>query len=323
MPAGRRTRLLAVGAIVLAALGVVALLGSLRAHRPHHAGRAGRAAMPRPGVVPYRHATTSVPAGSLHAERFYSPALHRIADYIVYLPPGYDAAARAGRRFPVLYLLHAPPGSPTGYITVGQVPQHMDALIAQRRIRPYVIVIPNARTATDGNDTEWANAEAGRYEDFVLDLVHAVDARWATIRDRADRGIAGISEGGYGAVNLALRHLPLFGVFESWSGYFVQTPTESFRDASAALLRANSPTLYVAGLRAQLQRYPERGFVYRGAGDRTTTAADQAAFVSRLRAAGGRVAAATYPGTHTWRLWRWRMVPMLRFASASFAPARG
>ena len=65
------------------------------------------------------------------------------------------------------------------------------------------------------------------------------------MHSRRGRGIAGLSMGGYGAVNIALRNLNLFSVVESWSGYFTQTPTGPFAGATPAALRANSPAAYV------------------------------------------------------------------------------
>lgn len=318
--------LVAVAVVVVGAVVAVLLFGSTTGPPRHVAARyriahPAAAATKLPPQVPAQALhSPGVPAGSLHVVRFFSPALGRLADYWIHLPHGYASAARAGRRYPVLYLLHAPPGSPLGFVTVGEVPKHVDELVAGHRIQPYIVVIPNARTSLYRNDTEWADAGAGRYESFVLDLVRTVDAHWATVPDRADRGIAGISEGGYGAANLALRHLPLFGMFESWSGYFTATPTQAYAGASAATLRAESPRLYVGDLRAPLARYPVRAFVYESTLDERESGTDQADFVARLRAAGGQVSSAIYPGAHTWRLWRWRMVPMLEFASASFAP---
>lgn len=270
------------------------------------------------GFPPPAH-VASIAAGTLRTVRFLSPALHRSATYALYLPPGYAAAARAGARYPVLYLLHAPPGSPTGYVTIGALQVRMDMLIAAHEIKPFIVAIPDGHTSVDGNDTEWANAEAGRYEDFVLDVVHAVDRRWATLPARADRAIAGLSEGGYGAANVTLHHLRTFGTFESWSGYFTQTPTQSFAGASQALLAANSPNDYVAALAPALRRLPTYAFLYRGTRDRITSHADTVTFAARFRAAGGHVAWAEYPGAHNWTLWRAHLPQMLRFASAHFA----
>jgi enterochelin esterase-like enzyme len=268
---------------------------------------------PPPTQVP------GAPAGRVVTIHFASRALGRRATAALYLPPGYDPAARAGGRFPVLYLLHAPPGSPLGYLTIGALQMRMDALIATHRIRPFLVVIPDGHTSKDGNDTEWANAEAGRYEDFVIDAVRAVDHRWATIPARGDRAIAGLSEGGYGAANVTLHRLATFGTFESWSGYFTQTPTQSFTGASQRTLDANSPRAYVGALRPRLAVLPTYAFVYRGTQDKITSHADTVSFAQRFRAAGGHVATAEYPGGHNWALWRAHLPQMLRFASAHFA----
>jgi enterochelin esterase-like enzyme len=261
--------------------------------------------------------------GTVTTERFFSPALGHDASYTLYRPPGYAAAVRAGRRYPVLYLLHAPPGSANGYLTIGAVAVRMDELIAAHQIRPFMLVIPDGHTSVDGDDTEWADAGAGRYMSFVLDTVRNVDARWAALPDRGDRAIAGLSEGGYGATNVALRNLGLFGTFESWSGYFTQTPTYAYSGANAAQLRAASPRDYVGELAPALRRLPTYAFLYRGTNDRITSAADTYGFAARFRAAGGHVTVAQYPGSHNWWLWRTHIPQQLRFASAHFAPAAG
>ena len=58
------------------------------------------------------------------------------------------------------------------------------------------------------------------WETFVArDLVETIDARYRTIRSPAGRAIGGLSEGGYGAINIGLHHPREFKVIESWSGY--------------------------------------------------------------------------------------------------------
>jgi enterochelin esterase-like enzyme len=304
----RSLRLVAIAAAGAIALGV-GIYGLVRYVVDYERYRG----FPPPGHV------AGAPAGRIVTFHYVSRALGRSALVTLYLPPGYVAVARAGGRFPVLYLLHAPPGSPLGYLTIGALQVRMDALIATHRIRPFLVAIPDGHTSKDANDTEWANAEAGRYEDFVLDTVRAVDGRFATIAARGDRAIAGLSEGGYGAANVTLHRLATFGTFESWSGYFTQTPTQSFVGASRRMLAANSPNAYVGTLRRRLVALPTYAFVYRGTQDRITSHADTVTFARRFRAAGGHVAAAEYPGGHNWALWRAHLPQMLRFASAHFA----
>src|SRR5947209_3975432 len=181
-----------------------------------------------------------VPRGRVESVSFYSRALGRTERYLIYLPPHYRAQAARGRRFPVLYLLHGSPGATIGWVKIGAVDVRMNTLIARHAVRPMILVLPAGVEGWRG-DTEWANTRSGRWMDFLTEVVHNVDHRFATLARRRDRGIGGISEGAYGALNIGLHHLRMFSVIQSWSGYFRQTPTGVFKGASLAALQANSP----------------------------------------------------------------------------------
>jgi enterochelin esterase-like enzyme len=76
-----------------------------------------------------------------------------------------------------------------------------------------------------------------------MELVGLIDREYRTVPDRRHRVVAGLSEGGFGAANLAARHPAVFGVAISLSGYFsAQGPV--FGD-NAAYRRANSPSSIV------------------------------------------------------------------------------
>jgi len=258
------------------------------------------------------------PAGRIETVRFWSPSLHQTRKYIVYLPPGYAAAAARGERFPVMYLLHAPPGRADGFIQAGALAVDADVMTARHDIRPMIFVLPNGKSGTFANDTEWANARAGPYESFVMDVVHNVDRRFATLADRQHRGIGGLSEGGYGALNIGLHHLRDFSVLQSWSGYYTQTPTASFAGLSQGALDANSPSFYLPALVPEIHRLGLRVFLYQGIKDeiRTWRIRD---FSRQLYRSGAYVEYGFYPGGHDWGLWRGQMPHMLRVASAWFS----
>jgi enterochelin esterase-like enzyme len=263
-----------------------------------------------------------VPGGAVRTVSFYSHALHQRRYYVLYTPPGYAAAAARGARFPVLYLLHAPPGRPENYFKVGGLDVRMDVLLHRRRIRPFLIAAPFGRSNSYGSDTEWANARAGRFESLVLETVHAVDRRWKTDASRSGRMLAGLSEGGYGAANITLRNLGTFGSFESWSGYYRQTPTGVFAGAGRAALAANSPALYVKRVAADVRRLGLTAFVYQGRNDDVSASAMRR-FAAELRASGARTGEAIYPGKHSWALWRPQLNRMIEFASGSFGAGSG
>lgn len=270
---------------------------------------------------PPPHESAGVPRGRLLHVSFWSPALHERRYYVIYLPPGYARAAARGARFPVMYLLHAPPGRPENYVLAGAMDVRYDKLLARHRIHRFLIAMPNGRTSSFGSDTEWANARAGSYEDFLLDTVRAVDSRWSTLRTRRARMISGLSEGGYGATNVALHHPRVFGSFESWGGYYLQTPTGVFSGEPGAVLARNSPISYVLAHTARLRQLPLHGFIYQGTHDDVPAPA-MLRFAALMRTAGSPVHAAIYSGGHNWRLWRHHFSQMLRYASRALGRPR-
>ena len=69
-------------------------------------------------------------------------------------------------------------------------------------------------------------------EDAIVDdLVPYVDAHYRTIADPANRTLAGISDGGYGAANIALHHPDVFGKVLSLGGFFMADKSAVFGTA--------------------------------------------------------------------------------------------
>ena len=253
-----------------------------------------------------------VPSGRLVEGHFQSQALGRQDSYMVYEPPGFQRLAAKGYRFPVLYLLHGTVSNALHYVNVGRVGVTLDELLAAGRTRPFLIVMPGTTDGSFVDDTEWANTPHGAYESEVMEIVHQVDQHWPTIANRTARGIAGLSMGGYGALNIGLHHLSDFGVIESWSGYFKQTQTGVFAHASPATLAFNSPSAYAKTIAPSLARLPLHVFLYSGRQDHITHL--QPGFARELRGLGVAVRAAEPPGVHDWRLWRAEMPTALHYA---------
>jgi S-formylglutathione hydrolase FrmB len=114
-------------------------------------------------------------------------------------------------------------------------------------------------------------------------------------RNRAHRAIAGFSMGGYGAMNLALRHRNLFRQVVSIAGYFhVDDPSRMFA-GNARLIAANSPDRHVAaarGLRIMLTDGSRDG--------QRVVAGESQRFAALLRAAHIPVTLSLPDGGHTW-----------------------
>jgi esterase/lipase superfamily enzyme len=136
-----------------------------------------------------------------------------------------------------------------------------------------ILVMPFGSTGSF-TDKEWANG-VGRHdawETFMArDVVRSVDARYRTIRAGRARAIGGLSEGGYGALNIALHHPGEFRVVESWSGYERADDIGSIFGHQPTLLRMNSPQLTVAAAAARLRAAHTMFWFYTGTDDRAVT----------------------------------------------------
>lgn len=232
-----------------------------------------------------------------------SPALGgRSQQVVVYLPPGYDASR--AQRYPVMYLLHGFPGRPPAFLETVRMGMWVDTLMAQHRIGGVILVMPFGSTGTF-EDKEWANG-VGRnqgWESFVAhDVVHAIDARYRTIPSGTARAIAGLSEGGYGALNIALHHPGEFTVVQSWSGYMQADNIPAVFGRRPALLAYNSPAAYLPRVAADLRRHGTYVWFYTGSRD--PLLGQNQAFAAELQRY--RIAHSFFvdPGGHTWSIWR-------------------
>ena len=220
----------------------------------------------------------------------------------VYLPPGY--ATHPARRYPVLYLLHGEPGRPGAFLATVRLGVVEDELVALRRARPMILVMPFGSTGSF-TDKEWANGARPHegWETFVArDVVQAVDSRFRTIRAGWARGIGGLSEGGYGAINIAIHHPGEFGLVESWSGYETADDVPSIFGRRPALLARNTPLDTIGGAAAALRRAHTFFWLYTGSTDRFRP--QNEAFASKLARAGLGHRFTVVRGGHDWALWR-------------------
>ena len=238
------------------------------------------------------------------ASRFYvaSAALGgRRQPVDVYLPPGYTSHPQ--RRYPVLYLLHGVPGRPGAFIDTVRMGVVEDELVALHRARPVILVMPFGSTGSF-TDEEWANGARPNegWETFLArDVVRAVEARYRT---NGLRAIGGLSEGGYGALNIALHHPREFRVVESWSGYERADAIPAIFGKDKTALRRNSPQLTIRHVAARLRREHVYFWLYSGTGDRELKQNNTfARTLTRLHIAHRYF---VVHGGHDWSLWRGR-----------------
>jgi putative tributyrin esterase len=260
------------------------------------------------GFPPPRDPAFVKERGTVQHMKVASAALDgRSQDVYVYLPPGYARQPR--RRYSVLYLLHGFPGRPLAFLLTVRMGVVEDELVAKHQAQPLILVLPFGSTGTF-TDKEWANGtgSAEQWGTFVSrDVVHAVDARYRTIATRRARAIGGLSEGGYGAINLAMQHPREFAVVESWSGYEQAAHNHSIFGRTLAGIERNSPLDRVHAEAPLLRRLRTYFWFYTGTDD--SLHLQNEAFADALTRAHVEHRYLELAGGHNWALWRgmaWR-----------------
>ena len=146
--------------------------------------------------------TTDVPHGAVSSITYKSATLGKNRRAHVYTPPGYESNAE---KYPVFYLLHGAGDSDDSWTSVGRAHDIMDNLIAAKKARPMIVVMPAGHTGpfAFGPPPKAGQTPAARFEDdFEKDLRPHIEKTYRVLTGRANRAVAGLSMGGAQTLNL-------------------------------------------------------------------------------------------------------------------------
>ncbi|WP_158588124.1 alpha/beta hydrolase [Actinomadura logoneensis] len=246
---------------------------------------------------------------------------------LVYLPPQYFQARYASARFPVLELLHGSPGEPEDWQRGLHVTTTFRSMVDRHQARPSILVMPNINGNAHGaGGSQCLDRPRGARNDTYLaeDVPTAVETSFRAEPVGAHWGVAGFSEGGFCAANLALRHPGVFGLAGVMSGYFQPLPehgSDPFGGDARARLE-NDPLWRVTNAppAARLPAF----WLMAGGSDRGDVA-DARLFHSVLQSHGQDAPMVTIPhARHTYAAWNPAFPKFLTWATARLGdPAQG
>ena len=122
---------------------------------------------------------------------YYSTALKKFRRMHVYTPPGYETGSA---KYPVFYLLHGAGDCDDSWTSVGRAGFILDNLIAAKKAKPMVVVMPAGHTSTAafGGGSGAAPAAGGApppldefTQDFLTDIMPYAETHYRVLTDRA------------------------------------------------------------------------------------------------------------------------------------------
>jgi enterochelin esterase-like enzyme len=229
----------------------------------------------------------------------------------IYLPPSFTP----DRRYPVVYLLHGMAGSPASIYRGMRLAAVADGLI-DRGAPPFIAVLPVAGPRIDPNSGEWA----GVWEKYLVrDVVPWVDSHLPTIATAAGRAVEGVCAGGFGAVDIGLRHPGLFGTLGSFDGYFTPVFRDGpFAQASPGDLMAHDPVLLARREASSLREAGVRFYVSAGGNHGAVLASWTVEFARELETLKLPHELWRLPKRDTGHFWRATFPSALRYAASGF-----
>lgn len=161
------------------------------------------------------YALKNVPHGHVQQVLFPSPSTGTSRRAFVYTPAGYE---KGKDKYPVLYLQHGWGEDETAWMNQGRANLIMDNLIAEGKIKPFIIVNTYGMT----NEVKFGKIREFKIEPFqtvlINELIPYIDANFRTLANKDNRAMAGLSMGGMETKMITLNNPDVFAYYGLLSG---------------------------------------------------------------------------------------------------------
>ncbi|WP_406697348.1 alpha/beta hydrolase-fold protein [Singulisphaera sp. Ch08] len=150
--------------------------------------------------------------------RIFSPILGMPRDLYLYLPPGYSPS----KAYPMILYLHLANIDEHLFVGTDYLVQ-LDQMIQRGEFPPVIVACPDGTIGGEnrvrGAHSFYVNGCQGRFQDHLVQEVLPFLLRCYSIRpEREAHAVFGLSGGGFGALNLALKDRAFFGTVVTLAG---------------------------------------------------------------------------------------------------------
>jgi enterochelin esterase-like enzyme len=245
--------------------------------------------------------TKDVPRGAVAEVTYYSTSLKRFRRMHVYTPPGYESGKG---KYPIFYLLHGAFDCDDSWSSVGRAGFIMDNLIAAKKAKPMVVVMPAGHTGPFSFGRRSSDSSQTRVDefaqDFLNDIMPYVEKNYRVYSDRKNRAMAGLSMGGGQTLNIGIPNLEKFGYLGVFSSGIFGITGRGFGAAEAG------PSFEEQHLATLDDAELKKGFklMWFATGKDDFLIETSQATVDMFKKYGFKVVYKESAGGHTWANWR-------------------
>jgi len=162
-----------------------------------------------------------VPHGALSQIYYPSSTMGGTRRMHIWTPAGYNASVD---KLPVLYLIHGGGDNDAAWPGVGCANWILDNLLAEGKMAPMIVVMPDGSIATD----KFVN-------EMMEDIVPFIEKNYRVIKDKDHRAIAGLSMGGLETLEVFMAYPDQFAYINVMSSGWFKDNKEMYEKGDSVL----------------------------------------------------------------------------------------
>lgn len=235
------------------------------------------------------YADKDVPHGDVRVKKYYSAKAKAWRRVYIYTPPGYDF--KTDEKFPVLYILHGGGEDERGWANQGKTDVILDNLIAEKKAKPMLVVMPDANFSAAGFSEGYLLDVESELKEFVIPFI---EKNYRTKNDARYRALAGLSMGGLNTLYTGIKNNNMFSYLGVFSSGWIMPMQEKIANAQYDYLEKN---------RAEINNNLKMFWIAMG-GKEDIAYNNCQIMLAKLKGLNINYTYYEYPGGHTWPVWR-------------------
>jgi enterochelin esterase-like enzyme len=239
-----------------------------------------------------------VPHGEIRIKRYFSAVYNKWRQFYIYTPAGYD---NNNGKYPVLYILHGGGEDERGWATQGKTDLILDNLIAEKKAKPMLVVMPDGNVDMPGfgeNSLKMFEAELKQC------IIPFVEKNYRAETDSKNRALAGLSMGGIQTLYVGVNNTQLFSYLGVFSSGWIIPMLSTIADAQYDFMKKN-----VDKINSSINLF------WISVGGKEDIAYNNCqTMIKKFDDMKIKYVYSEYPGGHTWPVWRnnlFKFAPLL------------
>lgn len=243
--------------------------------------------------VPFKgdgyYAVRNVPHGDIRIKRYFSTVTNTWRRIYVYTPAGYDE--RTNEKYPVLYILHGGGEDERGWATQGKTDLILDNLIADKKAKPMLVVMPDGNPVLPGFGEDNLKLFEAELKQSIIPFV---EKSFSVDTGSKNRALAGLSMGGIQTLYAGVNNTQLFAYLGVFSSGWIQPMQSDLANRQYEFMKNNVNTINSNLKQLWIAMGGKEDIAYKNC----------QMMLAKFEELKIKYTYSEYPGGHTWPVWR-------------------